>query len=44
MKYKTCPKCSAMYDWNPRLSNCLSCKVPLRPSTEKEVRDFERYA
>lgn len=37
--YKTCPKCSGLYDaWH---EICLTCKVTLRPATEQETRGFE---
>lgn len=42
-RYQVCPKCSAMYDYQPG-QQCLTCKVPLRPATEQEVKDFEEFA
>ena len=38
--YKTCPKCSGLYDgWQ---DICLTCKVTLRPATHEETDAFER--
>lgn len=43
--YRTCPECGALYDRTAGTCDLHgSIPVPLRPATEQEVRDFERYS